>query len=205
MPLPPFMSRKIRERNYFSPYFNFSPVLSLWSLETFDKIKRIKKKEKNIFNLMKFLLFDFFIALRKWQLINILDALGLKIKIIFLKNNICHVLSSQAVTLKVNSFSIFFSWYCHWGVWQVPEVGGGHLTLAPKWLDPEDNGGAVKRFQLGLHYSLIYCDRPPRPAVTALHCSHLLGFFIPQPTGCSCGLQDRNDVKCALDKICDVV
>ena len=50
----------------------------------------------------------------------------------------------------------------------MPEVGGGHLTLAPEWLDPEDNGGAVKRFQLGLHYSLIYCDRPPRPAVTAL-------------------------------------
>ena len=50
----------------------------------------------------------------------------------------------------------------------MPEVGGGHLTLAPEWVDPEDNRGAVKRFQLGLHYSLIYCDRPPRPAVTAL-------------------------------------
>ena len=67
----------------------------------------------------------------------------------------------------------------------MPEVGGGHLTLAPEWLDPEDNGGAVKRFQLGLHYSLIYCDRPPRPAVTALQSTaptfDLLGFFIPQP------------------------
>ena len=56
----------------------------------------------------------------------------------------------------------------------MPEVGlrmGGEAILVlpgPEWLDPEDNGGAVKRFQLGLHYSLIYCDRPPRPAVTPL-------------------------------------
>lgn len=47
--------------------------------------------------------------------------------------------------------------------------GAGHLApFWPEWLDPEDNWGAVKRFQLGLHYSLIYCDRPPRLAVTAL-------------------------------------
>ena len=42
------------------------------------------------------------------------------------------------------------------------------LCPAPEWLDPGDNGGAVKRFQLGLHYSLIYCDRPPRPAVMSM-------------------------------------
>ena len=58
------------------------------------------------------------------------------------------------------------------------EITGRHKVIAlatPEWLDPEDNednGGAVKRFQLGLHYSLIYCDRPPRLAVTALLPAH---------------------------------
>ena len=64
-------------------------------------------------------------------------------------------------------------------VWQVPgvQVIRAEATIAilppllcpaPEWLDPGDNGGAVKRFQLGLHYSLIYCDRPPRPAVMSM-------------------------------------
>ena len=70
--------------------------------------------------------------------------------------------------------------------------GGAHVRgrpsysclATPEWLDPEDNednGGAVKRFQLGLHYSLIYCDRPPRLAVTAsnLHTSGLLHSAAP--------------------------